>query len=139
MTRPTLYVLPDTSEWRDHAVCADPHIPTQAFYADKPGTTRRNKHTAAVYAAARAICATCPVTTQCLATAMVNSETEGLWGGKSPRQRQRLRRSAIIDYPCRLCTNRIRHDTNTRRSWYCYECRRRQNQRQMRRWRQTAS
>lgn len=40
---------------------------------------------------AKTICRTCPVTAQCLAFAMENSETFGVWGGTTARERQILR------------------------------------------------
>jgi WhiB family redox-sensing transcriptional regulator len=40
----------------------------------------------------KAICAECPVTAECLAYALVNREKYGTWGGKSERQRRRMRR-----------------------------------------------
>ena len=43
---------------------------------------------------AKAICATCPddVNAACLEFALEHGETFGLWGGKSERQRRRIRR-----------------------------------------------
>lgn len=43
---------------------------------------------------ARAICARCPAQAPCLAYAMENRITEGFWGNTSPKQRQKLRRTA---------------------------------------------
>jgi WhiB family transcriptional regulator, redox-sensing transcriptional regulator len=51
------------------------------------------------YPQARAICRTCPVIEQCLEHAMDWPETDGIWGGTTPRQRrtirQRRRRSLL--------------------------------------------
>jgi WhiB family redox-sensing transcriptional regulator len=41
--------------------------------------------------AAKALCATCPVTAQCLADALAHEWTIGVWGGTSEIQRKRLR------------------------------------------------
>lgn len=41
---------------------------------------------------AKAICATCPVQQDCLEHALTNNETFGIWGGKSERERARIRR-----------------------------------------------
>lgn len=41
---------------------------------------------------ARLVCAGCPVRVQCLAHAVANDETYGIWGGTSPRERNGLRR-----------------------------------------------
>lgn len=43
-------------------------------------------------APAKAICATCPVTAECLAFAMDEREDYGVWGGLSARDRRMLRR-----------------------------------------------
>lgn len=43
---------------------------------------------------AKAICATCPVTEQCLQLALDNGEKFGVWGGLSESQRRKLRRAA---------------------------------------------
>lgn len=68
--------------WHARAECrnADP----DQFY---PG---KGEHT--VVKAARRICARCPVTAECLAYALDNDERFGVWGGKSERERRRLRR-----------------------------------------------
>lgn len=41
-------------------------------------------------AAAKKICAECPVKLECLEYAQVNSFKEGIWGGLSPTERHRL-------------------------------------------------
>lgn len=43
-------------------------------------------------AAAKAICATCPVREQCLDYAIRNSEHTGVWGGRSDKERRRIAR-----------------------------------------------
>ncbi len=40
---------------------------------------------------AKAVCAACPVQSECLAFALDNGERFGVWGGKSEKQRRRLR------------------------------------------------
>lgn len=47
-----------------------------------------------VEAARRAlrVCRRCDVAAQCLAYALRNNETRGIWGGKSPQQRRQMRR-----------------------------------------------
>lgn len=44
--------------------------------------------------AAKGVCGECPVRATCLDHALTNGEHHGIWGGKSERQRQRMRRSA---------------------------------------------
>src|SRR5690606_3263456 len=42
-------------------------------------------------AAAKAVCATCPVTSECLEYALSERVTHGIWGGTSERERRRIR------------------------------------------------
>ena len=51
--------------------------------------------------AARAVCATCPVTEECLAFALENNQEFGIWGGLTPlerktRARRRPRRPSLV-------------------------------------------
>lgn len=66
-------------DWRARALCAQTN--PDAFFPEGTSPAR----------AAKRICAACPVTRQCLAYALENNETEGVWGGKSPRERQAMR------------------------------------------------
>lgn len=68
------------TSWEHQAACrgADPEI----FFAEK------SDHTAVT--AAKSICATCPVTTQCLDYAIAGHERDGIWGGLLPHERRRL-------------------------------------------------
>ncbi len=52
-----------------------------AFFPDKGGATTR---------AAKAVCAGCPVRTECLTYALDRGERFGVWGGMSERERHRL-------------------------------------------------
>lgn len=67
--------------WVKQAACAgqDPEL----FFAE---------HATGSYTEARTICATCPVTAECLAWAVNTNTKFGLWGGLTPHQRQHLRR-----------------------------------------------
>ena len=72
---------PVTLGWRDLAACTgmDPDL----FHPDK-GHSR-------TAARAKAVCAGCPVRTDCLAYAEANDIYDGIWGGMSPRDRGALR------------------------------------------------
>lgn len=65
--------------WWDDAPCAG--LDTDAFYPTRGQPT----------AHLRAICEGCPVQAACLGSALYNGESDGWWGGTSPRGRQRLR------------------------------------------------
>lgn len=41
---------------------------------------------------ARSICAVCPVVEECLEYALERREVYGIWGGKTERERQRIRK-----------------------------------------------
>jgi WhiB family transcriptional regulator, redox-sensing transcriptional regulator len=70
--------------WRRRAACReeDPEL----FYPS--GTTGS---ALARLAKAKAICARCPVTAQCLAWALNTGEQFGVWGGKSEDERKKMR------------------------------------------------
>jgi WhiB family redox-sensing transcriptional regulator len=71
-------LAPMTHQWRQYARClgADPDI----FYpvAEDAGL------------AAKAICAVCPVREPCLEYAVTAREKEGVWGGRTEKERRRL-------------------------------------------------
>ncbi len=76
----TLEALIDREPWQDQALCGqtDP----EAFFVEKGGNTKP----------AKAICALCPVTAECLEYALARQERFGIYGGLSPRERAKLRR-----------------------------------------------
>lgn len=78
---PLLGALADPrAEWMAAAPClgVDPDVffPTRGQSVDQ----------------AKAICATCPAIVQCLDYALANNERHGVWGGRSERERRRIRR-----------------------------------------------
>lgn len=68
-------------DWRDDAACTGE--PTDVFFPPK----------GAVSWVAKSICETCPVRLDCASTHL--DERHGVWGGLSPRQRQRMRPAAL--------------------------------------------
>lgn len=68
------------------AACAG--LPTELFFVDddteKGGAALRKIRTA------KAICATCPVTTECLEMALATNSDHGVFGGTTPRERMTL-------------------------------------------------
>ena len=73
-------------EWHARAACRG--AGTTAFVLG-PGAN------AAVMARVRAICATCPVTVQCLDFAMSDPDTMGIWSGTSAQQRRAMRAGRV--------------------------------------------
>lgn len=65
------------ADWRTGAACTDD--PDRQF----PGWD------ALKIAAAKAVCARCPVRAQCLREALDREETDGVWGGLTPVERVR--------------------------------------------------
>ena len=72
--------------WREAAACLE--VTHQvSFFPDK--------HDFLGIAKAKAVCATCPVADECLSWAIESNQAEGIWGGHTPRERRRIRRSWI--------------------------------------------
>lgn len=74
--------------WTDRAACRgeDPEL----FYpvsAAGPALVQVDE--------AKTICATCPVTEDCLAWALRAGEPAGVWGGTTPEERRLLRRGPL--------------------------------------------
>ena len=65
--------------WQQQAACRglDPEL----FFPARGASTTE----------ARAVCAACPVRSQCEAVALARTEKFGIWGGLSERQRRRIR------------------------------------------------
>lgn len=68
--------------WQKRAACleADPEL----FFPERGYSS----------AAAKAICATCPVIAECLAYALATHQQFGTWGGTTERERRKLRRQS---------------------------------------------
>lgn len=73
--------LPTREEiaWQDWGMCSQ--TSPDAFFPDKGQPT----------AAAKRVCATCPVQAECLEYALANNERYGVWGGLSERERHILK------------------------------------------------
>jgi hypothetical protein len=67
--------------WYEQALCPQVDV-GDIFYPPKGGPS----------ADAIRICDRCPVENQCLTYALENNERYGVWGGKSERQRRRIKR-----------------------------------------------
>ena len=76
LAEPRLPVAPEVGEWIEQAAC---HSAATDLWYD-PQT----------YPEARAVCRRCPVQDDCLEHAMSVPERYGMWGGLSPRRREKL-------------------------------------------------
>lgn len=76
------YTSDPTEHWRDDALCAQMPDPDEWF----PEVGERSL-------TAKKVCGLCPdwVRDACLAYALDNEITDGVWGGKTRRERQRMR------------------------------------------------
>ena len=75
--------------WADYANCQDPDAPTM-FPADGDETGVQM---------ALEVCGGCPVMGICRQAALDNSERFGIWGGTTPKQRDRMirnKRASVI-------------------------------------------
>lgn len=73
-------------EWRHDAACRGADHDLFFHPDDERGPRRRQRE-----AAAKTVCATCPVINECLAWALEVAEPFGVWGGRSAEQRDKLR------------------------------------------------
>jgi WhiB family redox-sensing transcriptional regulator len=69
-----------------HAGACHQH-PEVDFFPERASRRRQRKATAA----AKSVCGSCVVREDCLAFAMADIATKGIWGGQSERGRQQLR------------------------------------------------
>ncbi len=59
---------------------------------------------------AKAVCSECPIRQTCLDYAMANGETEGIWGGLLPIERQRTKRRRWAEARRKRAEEEARHD-----------------------------
>jgi WhiB family redox-sensing transcriptional regulator len=69
--------------WREAAACLEVQSEV-SFFPDKEDLGGIVK--------AKAVCATCPVADECLSWAIETNQSEGIWGGHTPKERRKLRR-----------------------------------------------
>ncbi|MCX4830060.1 WhiB family transcriptional regulator [Streptomyces sp. NBC_00006] len=73
-------------EWLDSAACAD-EDPDVFFPVGTTGPAMDDVE------AAKEVCRSCPVITECLRWAVATEQTSGVWGGTSEGERARLLRA----------------------------------------------
>lgn len=81
------YSLVHTTE----ALCAETD-PELFFPTDTASYYSKAKYESKVHA--KQICAKCPLTLQCLKSALVGKEEYGIWGGATSRERDRIKTKA---------------------------------------------
>jgi WhiB family redox-sensing transcriptional regulator len=75
-----------SADWAERAACRDPKVDPELFFpVSESGPAARQ------VAAAKAICARCPVAAQCRDWALQVGEPAGIWGGMTPDERRQLR------------------------------------------------
>jgi WhiB family transcriptional regulator, redox-sensing transcriptional regulator len=78
-----------SGDWPELAACRDADIDLEIFFP--LSETGLGAHQ---IAAAREVCAQCPVAAYCLDWALRSGEPAGVWGGTTPDERRLLRRYA---------------------------------------------
>jgi len=127
MTGPA-YMHPDegNTNWMNnpHLPCRDVDI--SVFFPKGKDASRPR----GVYDEAVAICADCPARQACLEYALRLNETDGVWGGRTPEQRRRLRgRYMAANRTCADCRTPIGHrGTQSKRCEPCQASAARQRQ-----------
>lgn len=81
------FPIGDVSAWQDMAECRG--YPTDWWFPEKSDGP-------AGYQKARRVCTQCPVQDECLDHALVEPETKGMWGGRTPPELVVLRRTLGI-------------------------------------------
>jgi len=71
---------------------------------------------------ARALCASCPVRSECLSHAIEQNEWDGMWGGLTPSEREPMRRRPVV--LCAVCESVIPHGSRNRKVCADPECQR---------------
>lgn len=74
------------STWREDAACLGV-VEEVSFFPDPEDLS--------AIARAKAVCATCPVASECLTWAIETNQSEGVWGGHTPKERRSIRRRWI--------------------------------------------
>lgn len=74
---------PPPGEWADRSLCAS-HPNPELWFPERGASV----------AEAKAVCRVCPVQSECLDHAIRCGEKHGIWGGRSERERRRIRRAA---------------------------------------------
>jgi WhiB family redox-sensing transcriptional regulator len=81
----------EAGHWTERALCREPGTDPELFFpVGETGLAARRQ-----VAAAKAVCARCPVMDQCRDWAVRTGQPEGIWGGTTPDERRHLRRRRL--------------------------------------------
>jgi len=76
----------ERADWMKRGACRGAHI--NAFFPERGGATKEVK----------AICASCPVLTECREHVLdIPHHEKGIWGGLSERQRRAMRKQRAVE------------------------------------------
>lgn len=108
------------ADWRTRAACRGADDPESFFPVNESGS---NAADARLIADAKAICGSCPVAASCLAWALDNGCTHGVWGGTTGDERAKIIKrggrdtaepqqsdEVLVDRARRGLPVRVRHD-----------------------------
>ena len=94
-------MIGDLPGWMSRGVCTD--VDPELFFGPDFGWGREHAEAPPVRAKrearAKALCATCPVRQACLEYAMTAPEHDGVWGGVTAAERERMRLAARLSDP----------------------------------------
>lgn len=76
------------ANWRDDALCRQ--VDPEVWFPEKGGDNG---------AAAKTVCAVCPVAAECLEFAVVTWQRSGVWGGKTYRDLAKIRSARGMRHP----------------------------------------
>lgn len=71
--------------WREDAACLSARDVN--FFPDREDSV--------AVARAKAVCASCPVASECLSWSIETNQVDGIWGGHTPKERRAIRRDWI--------------------------------------------
>lgn len=73
-------------DWTSFAACRQPDVDPEWFFPVSDVGPARHE-----VAAAKSVCARCPVARECLDWALQAAEPAGIWGGATPEERRTMR------------------------------------------------
>lgn len=90
---PNLQNPPRALPWADQALCAQADPDLWFEQSSSRYETHNGREAEERRSMAKAICERCPVRPECLEHAMADPTLQGIWGGKTEKERRELRRT----------------------------------------------